>query len=29
MPIGALVCAFVLLIVPILMLPSVTGSDLE
>ncbi|KAL8783181.1 MAG: hypothetical protein Q9213_004810 [Squamulea squamosa] len=29
LPIGALACAFVLLMVPILMLPSVTGSDLD
>lgn len=29
MPIGTLACAFVTLMVPILMLPSVTGSDLE
>ncbi|KAL8673523.1 MAG: hypothetical protein Q9168_002050 [Polycauliona sp. 1 TL-2023] len=29
LPIGAMACAFVLLMVPILMLPSVTGSDLE
>ncbi|KAL8699543.1 MAG: hypothetical protein Q9201_005945 [Fulgogasparrea decipioides] len=29
MPIGAMACAFVLLMVPILMLPSVTGSDLD
>ncbi|KAL8974695.1 MAG: hypothetical protein Q9197_001064 [Variospora fuerteventurae] len=28
-PIGTLACAFVALMVPILMLPSVTGSDLE
>ncbi|KAI4114720.1 MAG: hypothetical protein LQ338_007966 [Usnochroma carphineum] len=28
-PIGALACAFVLLMFPILLLPSVTGSDLE
>ena len=28
-PIGAMACAFVLLMVPILMLPSVTGRDLE
>lgn len=28
-PIGTVACAFVLLMVPILMLPSVTGSDLE
>ncbi|KAI4250360.1 MAG: hypothetical protein L6R42_008740 [Xanthoria sp. 1 TBL-2021] len=28
-PIGAMACAFVLLMVPILMLPSVTGSDLD
>lgn len=28
-PIGAMACAFVLLMVPILMLPSVTGGDLE
>lgn len=28
-PIGTLACAFVVLMVPILMLPSVTGSDLE
>ena len=29
LPIGAMACAFVLLMVPILNLPSVTGSDLE
>ena len=28
-PIGTAACAFVLLMVPILMLPSVTGGDLE
>lgn len=28
-PIGTAACAFVVLMVPILMLPSVTGSDLE
>ncbi|KAI4213783.1 MAG: hypothetical protein LQ349_009259, partial [Xanthoria aureola] len=28
-PIGAMACAFVLLMVPILMLPSVTGGDLD
>lgn len=29
MPIGGMACAFVLLMVPILMLPSVTGGDLD
>lgn len=29
MPIGAAACAFVVLMVPILMLPTATGSDLE
>ena len=29
MPIGALACAFVALMVPILCLPTVTGSDLD
>lgn len=29
MVIGTMACAFVLLMVPILMLPSLTGSDLE
>ena len=29
LPIGVMACAFVALMVPILMLPSVTGSDLK